>query len=271
MLITSVHNKKILQLRKLYKSKERKAADIFIAEGVKEVERGVKSGFEIVSLYYCSEIFSGDIDVLLKDKSGTIPVFELEKRVYEKVAYRDNTEGILAVFKKKYYSLDDFASAVNSLFIVLESVEKPGNLGAVLRTADATGVSAVILTETKVDQYHPNVIRSSIGAAFTVPVVITTNAELKQWFEDNTINYYAAALPAYNDIYTLNFTGKIALIFGTESQGLSGFWLQERERIFTIPMSGIVDSLNVSVSVAVSVYEAIRQRRVIPDSITPLR
>ncbi len=260
MHISSVHNKKVLQLRKLYKSRERKASDIFIAEGVKEVSRGINSGFEIVSLYYCPEIFKSDMSLFLNDKNKSVELFELDKKVYEKVAYRDNTEGVLAVFKKKIYSLEDFSSDDEGLYIVLESVEKPGNLGAVLRTADAAGVTAVILTESKVDQYHPNVIRSSIGAAFTVPVVVTGNAELHSWFNQNAIEYYAAALPAYNNLYSIDLTGKIALIFGTESQGLTPFWLKAKEKIFTIPMTGIVDSLNVSVSVAVTIYEAVRQR-----------
>ncbi len=260
MIISSVHNKKILQLRKLYKSRERKLSDVFVAEGVKEVERGIKSGFEVVSLYYCPDIYSRNISELLRNTSTEIPVFELEKKVYEKVAYRDNTEGVLAVFRKKVYTLNDFVSDENSLFVVLESVEKPGNLGAVLRTADAANVNAIILTESRVDQYHPNVIRSSIGAAFTVPVVVTTNIELKQWFDTNNIGYYSAALPSYTNIYNVDMKKSIAVIFGTESQGLSSFWLKEKEKIFTIPMSGIVDSLNVSVSVAVTVYEALRQR-----------
>ncbi len=260
MYISSVHNKKVLQLRKLYKSRERKASDVFIAEGVKEVSRGINSGFEIVSLYYCSEIFKSDISLFLKGKNESVELYELDKKVYEKVAYRDNTEGVLAVFKKKIYSLEDFSSADEGLYVVLESVEKPGNLGAVLRTADAAGVTAVILTESKVDQYHPNVIRSSIGAAFTVPVVVRGNEELLSWFNHNAIEYYAAALPAYNNLYNIDLTGKIALIFGTESQGLSSFWLKTKKKIFTIPMTGIVDSLNVSVSVAVTIYEAARQR-----------
>lgn len=260
MLISSVNNKKILQLRKLYKSRERKAANVFIAEGVKEVSRGIKSGFKITQLYFCPEIIGSKIDEFLKDITEDTEVYELDRKVYEKVAYRDNTEGVLALFEKKVFSLDDFISDNKGLFIVLEAVEKPGNLGAILRSADATGVSAIILTESKVDQYNPNVIRSSIGAAFTVPVIVSSNEEALNWMKANGVEYYSAALPSFNNLYDLDLRAKIALVFGTESQGLSSFWLNETKRNFTIPMTGIVDSLNVSVSVAVSVYEAIRQR-----------
>ena len=260
MRISSVHNKKILALRKLYKSRERKASGVFIAEGVKEVTRGISSDFEIQALYYSPGIFKGGIEDIVENTHYEFPVFEVDEPVYKKIAYRDNTEGLLAVFKKKIFTIGDFEVGENSLFIVLESVEKPGNLGAVLRTADAAGVDAVILTESKVNQYHPNVIRSSIGAAFTVPVIITDNNSLLQWFKANGIKSYAAVLPAYKSLYELDARGKIAFVFGTESEGLSDFWFDNADEKYTIPMSGIVDSLNVSVSVAISIFEAKRQR-----------
>jgi TrmH family RNA methyltransferase len=259
--ITSVHNKKILKLRKLYKSRERKAADVFLVEGVKEVSRGIASGFEPDSIYFCSDIYKEDIQEILPDNID-IPVYDLEKAVYEKIAYRDNTEGIIALFRKKIFSLNDFKpKSDDELFVVLESVEKPGNLGAVLRTADAVRATAIILTESKVDQYHPNVIRASLGAVFTVPVIVTSNQGTLEWLKKNNIKFYAAALPAYKNIFELDLKKNIALVFGTESEGLSDFWLENSSENYTIPMRGIVDSLNVSVSVAVSVYEAERQRR----------
>ena len=259
--ISSVHNKKILKIRKLYKSRERKAADVFLVEGVKEVSRGIASGFELDSVYFCPDIYNGDIQDLLSNENDDVLVYELDKPVYEKVAYRDNTEGIIALFRKKIFSLDNFTSEQdNQLFIVLESVEKPGNLGAVLRTADAVGATGIILTESRVDQYHPNVIRASIGAVFTIPVIVSSNDETLEWLNENNIKIYSAALPAYKNIYDLDLTHNVALVFGTESEGLSDFWLKNSDGNFTIPMKGIVDSLNVSVSVAVSVYEVARQR-----------
>ena len=260
MKITSIHNKKILHLRKLYKSRERKSSDVFLVEGVKEVLRGIDSGFLIDSIYYSPEILKQDVKEAFKLIPSDIEIFELDRKVYEKLAYRVDTEGIIALFKKKKYSLEEIDIGNESLFIILESIEKPGNLGAILRTADAAGVDAVILTETKVDQYHPNVIRSSIGAAFNVPVISSSNNRVAEWLSKNSIEVYSAALPAYVNIYNLNLKGNIALVFGTESKGLSDIWLEEDYKIFTIPMTGIVDSLNVSVSVAVSLFEAVRQR-----------
>ena len=261
--ISSVHNKKILKIRKLYKSRERKAADVFLVEGVKEVSRGIASGFELDSIYFCPDIYDGNIRKLLSNENDDVLIYELDKAVYEKVAYRDNTEGLIALFRKKLFSLDNFSTERNNqLFVVLESVEKPGNLGAVLRTADAVGVTAIILVESKVDQYHPNVIRASIGAVFTIPVIVVSNTEALKWLNNNNIKIYSAVLPAYKSIYDLDLTDNIALVFGTESEGLSDFWLKNSQENYTIPMKGIVDSLNVSVSVAVSVYEAKRQRMI---------
>ncbi|HHH55447.1 MAG TPA: RNA methyltransferase [Bacteroidetes bacterium] len=258
--ITSVHNKKILALRKLYKSRERKASDVFIAEGKKEVQRGILSGFELEKLYYCPTIFKNDLNDIDKLDFEKVDIYELDKSVYEKIAYRDNTEGILALFKKKTYGFDDIASDSKNLYIVLEAVEKPGNLGAVLRTADAAGITGIIMTNTKVDQYHPNVIRSSLGAVFTVPVVVSTNEDALRFFKENNIKIYSAALPSYKNLYELDLNQPVAMVFGTESNGLTDFWLQNNDENYTIPMNGIVDSLNVSTSVAISIYEVLRQR-----------
>lgn len=261
MKITSIHNQKILALRQLYKNNERKNSEVFLAEGKKEVLRGINSGFDVIAIYYSSEIlnkrdFSGIISSLKKESE----IFDIDKKVYEKIAYRTDTEGVIAMFKKKQFSLEQIKVGDKDIFLVLEAIEKPGNLGAVLRTADAAGVKAIILTESKVDQYHPNVIRSSLGAAFTIPVILCSNEEAKSWFEENRVNIYSAALPAYNSLYEISMDQKTALVFGSESQGLTDFWLTNSHQNFTIPMTGIVDSLNISVSVAITVYEAVRQQ-----------
>ena len=261
MRITSIHNQKILALRKLYKSNERKQSEVFIAEGKKEVERGILSGFEPVSVFYSSEIIDqvelDDIVLKLKNKPE---LFDLSNTVYEKIAYRDNTEGILALFLKKKIELCDLNIGTSDIFLILEAIEKPGNLGAILRTADAAGIKAIIMTESKVDQYHPNVIRSSLGAVFQIPVIIASNTEVFEWLKSNEIKSLSAALPGYKNLYEMEMQGNVSLIFGAESIGLSDFWLINSNETFTIPMSGIVDSLNVSVSVAISVYEAVRQK-----------
>ncbi len=260
--IASTHNQKILALRKLYKSRERKKSNLFLVEGIKEVSRGLQSSFEPVAIYFCPKIIPSTVwDKIYSSLPGGVEIYALEKAVYEKIAYRENTEGILAAFRKKEYRFEDiYRQEKKQIFVVLEGVEKPGNLGAILRTADAVGVDAIFLTEGKVDAYHPNVVRASLGGVFTVPVLSSSNTDLYARFRHYNIQTYAAALPAYRNMYELPMQETTALIFGTESTGLQDFWIQKADETYTIPMQGIVDSLNVSVSVSVSLYEALRQR-----------
>ncbi|MBK7095820.1 MAG: RNA methyltransferase [Saprospiraceae bacterium] len=266
MKITSIHNQKILALRKLYKSNERKHSEVFIAEGKKEVERGLMAGFEAVSVYYSSDIIDKiSLENIVSKIRNKAEFTDLDKSVYEKIAYRDNTEGIIALFRKKVHVLEDISVGYNDIFVILEAIEKPGNLGAILRSSNAAGVKAIILTETKVDQYHPNVIRSSLGAVFEIPVIITSNSKVLEWLKIHNIKAYSAALPSYASIFQLDLRGNISLVFGAESDGLSDFWIKSSDEIFTIPMKGIIDSLNVSVSVAISLYEAVRQGRILSN------
>lgn len=263
MKITSLHNQKVLAVRKLYKSNDRKKSDLFVAEGQKEVERGFLSGFNARYVFYCSEITnSAVVEKIVSAETKRPEILDLDRSVYEKIAYRDNTEGILALFYKKAYSLEEMVPGENDVYLILESVEKPGNLGAILRTADAAGIKGIILSESRVDQYHPNVIRASLGAVFQIPVVVSDNEKALKWLKSNNIRSLAAALPSYNSIYTVDLKGNIAFVFGSEAEGLSGFWISNADDLFTIPMRGLVDSLNVSVSVAVAVYEAVRQAQV---------
>ncbi|MEZ4907633.1 MAG: RNA methyltransferase [Saprospiraceae bacterium] len=261
-LITSLQNKKVLSLRKLYKSSERKKSELFIAEGYKETLKGLKSGLILDSFYFCDEIIKPEHKEEISNLLGNnVNIFEINKQVYEKLVYRDNTEGLLAVFKKKNYSLDEILPKNSHCFyIILESIEKPGNMGAVLRTADAVGADAVIITESLVDQYNPNVVRASLGTLFNIPVVSCSNKELLQWVKANNIKTYAAALPAFDNLYEIKFEGSTAMIFGSESNGLGDFWINNSDKVFTIPMDGTVDSLNISVSVAISAYEVYRQK-----------
>lgn len=263
MKITSLHNQKILAVRKLYKSNDRKKSELFIAEGRKEVERGFLSGFKAKYVFYCSEITDSDtLEYILSGAIERPEVLNLDSAVYEKIAYRDKTEGILALFYKKTFKLEQILPGENDVYLILESVEKPGNLGAILRTADAAGIKGIILSESKIDQYHPNVIRASLGAVFRIPVVVSENEPVVEWLKQNNIKSMAAALPSYNNIYGVDMKGNIAFVFGAEAEGLSEFWIKNADKLFTIPMQGIVDSLNVSVSVAIAVYEALRQARV---------
>jgi len=234
-------------------------------EGYLECSRGINSGFELLELMFCPGIIDEDqLSELLSRAGQNTPLFELDRKVYAKLAYRDDTQGVMALFKKPQLDLSDFRvePGKTPLFLILEDVEKPGNLGAVLRTADAVNASGVILTgRSGTDQFNPNVIRASIGTVFSVPVVYAEENSVLEWLRSNKIMSFAAALPAYADLYSLSLNQPAAFIFGNEHKGLSMFWIQNAGVVFTLPMLGKADSLNVSVSVAVSAFEYLRQYR----------
>ena len=188
-------------------------------------------------------------------------VFELSKAVYEKVAYRGGTEGVIAEVRAKYPGLEDLKLKARPLVMVLESVEKPGNLGAVLRSADAAGADAVIICDPLTDLYNPNLIRASIGAVFTVPVVCCTSAEAIAWLKAGGIRILTAQLQDSAPYYDVDMTCGTAIVMGTEATGLSDAWRRAADAHILIPMLGRLDSLNVSVSAAILLYEAVRQRQ----------
>ena len=189
-------------------------------------------------------------------------VFHLSKELYAKVAYRGGTEGVIAEVRWKERSLDELLTGKDSpLIMVMERVEKPGNLGAVLRSADASGADGVILCDPLTDLYNPNLIRASIGAIFTVPVVACTSAEAIAWLKANNIRILTAQLQDSAPYYDVDMTCGTALVMGTEATGLTDAWRQAADAHILIPMLGRLDSLNVSVSAAILLYEAVRQRQ----------
>jgi TrmH family RNA methyltransferase len=232
---------------------------LFPVEGKREINMAVLGGYEIDSLFVCPE-FGGESDFLAKS------VYEVNRKVFEKIAYRENSDGFLALMKMKFGSLQNINLSENPFIIVLESVEKPGNLGAILRTADAANVNAVIVCDTKCDLFNPNVIRSSLGCAFTVNTVTCTSENAFEWLKKNNITVYAAELESSQWYYDEDYTGKSAIVMGTESTGLSDFWLNNADKRIKIPMNGKVDSLNVSVSTAIITFEAMRQRYILHSS-----
>ncbi len=263
MKITSLKNPRILAWRKLYKSRDRKDAPVFLVEGVREVLRGLEAGFSAQSLMYCPDIITPqDLELITGLISSSTQCLELSKEVYEKLAYRDKTEGVIGVFTKRTMTLEDLDPTSGSPFILLENMEKPGNLGAVLRTADAVRCPGVIITGHKLDPWHPNVIRASQGGVFTVPVVLSDNEEVHRWCKEQSLPIFATALPSYGSMYDIPIGQSCVMAFGTEATGLSPYWMEHAEECFTIPMEGKVDSLNVSVAVAVALYESVRQRTV---------
>lgn len=241
-MITSTQNARIKDLVELRsKSKERRSRGLFIVEGAREYERAVASGYETVELF----------------RKG----IEVNDRVYEKIACRGTTEGIVAIMKAKDRQLADLALNDCPLVIVLESVEKPGNLGAVLRTADAAGADAVIICDPLTDLYNPNLIRASLGAAFSVPVVACSSEEAYGFLNSKGIRILTAQLQDSELYYETDMRVPTAIVFGAEDTGLSDFWRERSDARIRIPMAGLMDSLNISVSAAILCFEAVRQRK----------
>jgi len=258
MLITSTQNPKVKTLLALQqKSSERRAQGLFVVEGQRELQHCIDAGLEIDSVFYCPSLLTSPIQPI----HATYATYEVSVPVYEKIAYRGSTEGIIALVKTPRRQLSDLQLPRNPLIIVLESVEKPGNLGAILRSADAAGADAVIVCDPLTDLYNPNLIRSSIGAIFTVSCVACTSEACIRFLKDNGIQILTAQLQDSLPYYDTPMTQGTAIVMGTESTGLTQQWRQAADAHIRIPMLGRLDSLNVSVSAAILLFEAVRQRK----------
>jgi TrmH family RNA methyltransferase len=257
-IITSAQNPKIKNILALEKPKERKIQNLFVIEGTKELSLAVQSGYKITSVFFCPEIIdSKELQAIVKHEQLLIPV---QQNVFNKIAYRESTGGIIALAEQKEHRLASVKVNPDPLILVLEAVEKPGNLGAVLRTADAAGVDAVIICDPRVDFYNPNVIRSSVGCVFTNQIASAPSEETVRWLQKNNISIYCTYLKASKPYHQIDYTTPCAIIMGTESQGLSEYWTKNSTENIIIPMQGKVDSMNVSTAAAVVIYEASRQR-----------
>ena len=265
--ISSVQNPKIKDIIALQeKSKERKTRGLFIVEGKRELNNCFEGGFSMDSIFFCEDyikeqnILSICQNQIINDKNG-LKLYSVSKNVYNKIAYRDRTEGVVAIIKENVHTLNDIRLGKNPLILILESVEKPGNLGAVLRTADAAGVDAILICDPLTDLYNPNLIRASIGGIFTKQVVTCTSQEAYSWLKANHISILTAQLQDSEYYYDTDMTVSVAIVLGTESKGLTKFWKDASDTRICIPMLGKLDSLNVSVSAAILCYEAVRQRQ----------
>ena len=255
--ITSAQNPKIKNLLLLQeKSKARREQGLFVVEGRRELEHCLEAGFQVRTVFVCPERVGADSFASL----GMTHIVEIPEALYRKVAYREGTEGILAEVEVRERRLDDLALSEHPLVVVLESVEKPGNLGAVLRSADAARADAVIVCDPLTDLWNPNLIRASIGAVFTVPTVCAPSAETIGWLKSRGIRILTAQLQDSSWYYDTDMTGGTALVMGTESTGLTDVWRRAADAHIRIPMLGRLDSLNVSVSAAILLFEAVRQR-----------
>lgn len=257
--ITSVQNpyiKSLVQLQE--KAKVRKQTGTFLIEGQREIELALKGDYEIETILICTDL--AQLSENLKIQKFDYQLIEISKEVYQKLAYRDTTEGVLAIAKTKSLALSDLKLSKNPLILVAESLEKPGNVGAILRTADAANIDAVIIANPKSDLYNPNIIRSSVGCLFTRQIAVGSTEEVITYLKVNKINIFSATLQDSTEYHTQNYTTPSALVVGTEATGLTEKWRIESTENIIIPMQGEIDSMNVSVAAAILLFEAKRQR-----------
>lgn len=260
--ISSLQNplvKKILLLKE--KSRERKKTGLLVLEGLRELELALKGNYKIKTLLYSNELISEEVISNLFQKAELPELISLSKAVYQKLAYRETTEGVLAIAEAKTHTLDSLEfTNENQLILVAEAPEKPGNIGALLRTADAANLDAVIIADLKGDLYNPNIIRSSVGCVFTNTIAMADSEEIIDFLKKKGISIFTASLGASKNYSEVDFKGPSAIIMGTESTGLTPVWINNTDQNIIIPMSGQIDSMNVSVSAAILIFEAKRQR-----------
>jgi TrmH family RNA methyltransferase len=256
--LTSTKNPKINSIRILQKPRERRAQKLMVMEGPKEIERARIKGYRFRSVYFVPEMINQRTVHSIIDQETE--VYSITRDLFEKLSYRGNTFGALVVAEQKKHDLQSLQLQKNPLVLVIEAVEKPGNLGAILRTADAAGVDAVIVCDAQTDIYNPNVIRSSVGCLFTVPVAVAGSEDVISFLKNKGIQIFCTALTASEPYTEIDFSKPSAIVMGTEATGLSKQWLQSSDQNIIIPMAGIADSLNVSTSAAIVTFEAVRQR-----------
>lgn len=261
-IITSFQNPQIKKVIRLRDRKEREDTGLMIVEGAREVLRAKEAQINFQELYICRDFLSRFMDdALLKSVEHNVTaVFELSKDIFSKISFGERREGIIAVCPQPQWTLNDFKLSQDPLVVVVEGIEKPGNLGAVLRTCDGAGVDGLLVCDAALDIYNPNAVRSSIGTIFSVPVISNSSGEILSFLKKNNLKICIAS-PQAKTIYTnVNFNIPLAVVVGSEQKGLSDFWKNRADVQAKIPMRGKADSLNVSATTAIFIYEVIRQR-----------
>ncbi|HEU4715225.1 MAG TPA: RNA methyltransferase [Candidatus Saccharimonadales bacterium] len=260
--ITSIHNPRVKALAKLKKRSERDKQGIFLVEGYRPITRALAAGFAFTEIYYCPEWFLGENEQKVLDdaKKAGAELIRIGKEAFVKIAYRERPEGLLGIGKQWHTRLSDLKLSDNPFVIVVEAIEKPGNLGTILRSADATGAEAVIVCDAVTDLFNPNVVRASTGVMFTTPTVITDSKSTIEFLRASGIKSLAAT-PAAKELYTdVDLTQPVAIVMGSEQFGLTDMWLKNCDLPVRLPMAGIADSLNVSAATVAIAYEVVRQR-----------
>lgn len=265
--ITSIKNEKIKTIIKLKNKNKREKYSLFLIEGYRELLRASQSNIKIESLFICPDLFlkNNEYKLIENIQSKKIPIYNLRDDVFQKISYRDRPDGLIAIantFNNELKDLEKIVDRVkNPLLVVLQGIEKPGNLGTILRTCDATAVDAIIVVDPKTDIFNPNVVRASIGTLFTVPIFVSTSETILSFLKKKNIEIISTSPSSKKNYIDENFKKAVAITFGTEQTGLSEIWMKKSTKLVKIPMFGEVDSLNVATSTTILLYEAIRQRK----------
>ena len=260
--ITSPHNALVKQMLLLKeKARERRKTGLFILEGRRELHLALKAGYVVDTFCFCNALVAVDSLEAELQLDASVQRINLSLEVYKKVAYRDTTEGVIAIVKSKSHELSELnLKNKNPFILVAEAPEKPGNIGALLRTADAANLDAILIANPKTDLYNPNIIRSSVGCLFSRNIGLASTTEIIQFLKDQNCTVYCAALSASKDYTSVNYKGPTAIVVGTEATGLSTEWLSNSDQNIIIPMEGAIDSMNVSVAAGILIFEGKRQR-----------
>ena len=261
--ISSLQNPLIKQVHLLSsKARERRQSGLFVVEGLREAAMALDADFAATHLFFDPAITpETQVDGLLRQTNAAPPeVLTVSPAVFEKIAYRGGVPNVVMICREHKAGLDSIKMPAKGLALVLEAIEKPGNLGAILRTADAAGVDAVIVCDPATDLFNPNTIRASLGAVFTTPVCVVSSEAAWTWLQTQGIQVFATHLEASRSLYDCDLRGPSALVMGAEATGISAFWAERAHQRIIIPMRGKVDSMNVSASTAIVLFEAVRQR-----------
>ncbi len=261
--ITSLQNPRVKQLVKLRDRRPRDEAGVFLIEGYREIRRALEKQLPLQEVYFSPDWFLGENEraLLATAEAAGARLFELSKDAFAKVAYRERPDGLLAVAPQWKRQLEDLNLPAEPFLLVVEAIEKPGNLGTILRSADAAGCHAVIVCDPVTDIFNPNVVRASTGVLFSVPLVVETSERVLSWLRERRVRTIATT-PAAEQLYTdSDLSGPLAVVMGSEQYGLSEFWLKHADLPVRIPMAGQADSLNVAMATIITLFEAVRQRK----------
>lgn len=263
MIISSPHNDRVKDLVRLRDRRHRDRTGQFLIEGFREVSRAVDAGVRVETLFLCPALFLGPNEDGLIERINAVgtEIVELAEAPFRKVSYRDRPEGLLAVAPQFDTALSGLSAGNTPLLLVAESIEKPGNLGTMLRTADAVGADAVIVADATTDPFNPNVVRASTGTLFTVPLAVASTEDSVGWLRENHVSIVATTPDTTTEVWDADLTGGVAVVIGAEQYGLSDAWMEAADVRIRIPMAGMADSLNAAMAAGVVLFEAVRQRR----------